>query len=248
MSSQCLMTLRFFIGFLPERPCCQPRTWPCKPDSGWCRSGGQNHNTSFSSLLTNGPDKQECFPQQAFLAWCNVTLQLFGPICKLQRKWSVVNRRPGAIFTTFILFATYKWAQKAWVLNNNRLEKLATNKHARFLGPFVSFGENEVLWIRDQGPYSQHFIFFATYKWAQKAWVLNNTRLEKLASNKHSSLLGQFLSFGENEALSIRDDGPYSQHFIFFVTYEWAQKAGVLNNTMLEKPASNKHSSFWVHL
>ncbi len=61
-----------------------------------------------------------------------------------------MNKWPGAIFTTFIFFETYDWAQKAGVLNNNRLEKLASNKHASFLGPFVCFGENEALWILDQ--------------------------------------------------------------------------------------------------
>jgi hypothetical protein len=43
--------------------------------------------------------------------------------------------------------------------------------------------------------------FFVTYEWAQKAIVLYYTKLEKLASDKHSSLLGQFICFKENDAL-----------------------------------------------
>ncbi len=35
------------------------------------------------------------------------------------------------------------------------------------LGSFVSYQENIELWIRAQGLYSQHFIFFATYKLAE---------------------------------------------------------------------------------
>jgi hypothetical protein len=42
----------------------------------------------------NGPNKSAC-PWQAFLAWCNVTLYLIGPIRKLRRKSSVVYTIPG---------------------------------------------------------------------------------------------------------------------------------------------------------
>jgi hypothetical protein len=49
--------------------------------------------------------------------------------------------------------------------------------------------------------YSQHFIFFVTYEWAQNARVLHLTRLETLIRDKHSSLLGSFLNILENEVL-----------------------------------------------
>ncbi len=35
----------------------------------------------------------------------------------------------------------------------------------------------------------------------------------------------------------------YSQHLIFFVTYEWVQQAVVLQYTRMEKLARRKHSS-----
>jgi hypothetical protein len=41
----------------------------------------------------------------------------------------------------------------------------------------------------DHGLYTQHFIFFLAYGWAQRARVLYLTRLERLAGDKHSSLL-----------------------------------------------------------
>ncbi len=44
----------------------------------------------------------------------------------------------------FILFANYEWAKQAKVLHNNRIEWIASDKHARLLGPFVSYKENEV--------------------------------------------------------------------------------------------------------
>jgi hypothetical protein len=50
-------------------------------------------------------------------------------------------------------------------------------------------------------PYSQHSIILVTYKSAQKAGVLHNTGLERLASDKRSNLLVQFVSFEEKEVL-----------------------------------------------
>jgi hypothetical protein len=43
----------------------------------------------------------------------------------------------------------------------------------------------------EQGSDSQNFIFL-TYKWIQLAGELHYTRLESLARDKHSSLLGPF--------------------------------------------------------
>jgi len=42
------------------------------------------------------------------------------------------------------------------------------------------------------GPYSQHFIFFVTYDRTNKI-VLHYAKLERIARDKHSSLLGQFI-------------------------------------------------------
>jgi hypothetical protein len=41
----------------------------------------------------------------------------------------------------------------------------------------------------DHGLYTQHFIFFVAYEWAQKARVLYLTRLERLVRYKHTTLL-----------------------------------------------------------
>jgi hypothetical protein len=49
--------------------------------------------------------------------------------------------------------------------------------------------------------YSQHLIFFVTYEWAQAATVFDQSWLEKLARDKRSNLLGQFISYEENEVL-----------------------------------------------
>ncbi len=48
------------------------------------------------------------------------------------------------------------------------------------------------------GAYSQHFVFFVTNHWTQKARVLHYTSLERLARDKHSNLLNPFISYEEN--------------------------------------------------
>ncbi len=46
---------------------------------------------------------------------------------------------------------------------------------------------------------SQQIIFFVTYSWAQWVRVLHQTSMERLAKNKHSSLLDPFVSYEEYE-------------------------------------------------
>ncbi len=50
------------------------------------------------------------------------------------------------------------------MLHNVTLQRLPNLKHFNLLVQFVSYKENEVLWIRTQGLYSQHTIFFVTYE------------------------------------------------------------------------------------
>ncbi len=49
--------------------------------------------------------------------------------------------------------------------------------------------------------YSKPLFFFVTYERAQKARVLHYAGLERLAIDKHSSLLGQFESYDDNKGL-----------------------------------------------
>ncbi len=63
---------------------------------------------------------------------------------------------------------------------------------------------------------------------------LNNIRLEMLARDKQSSLLGPLVN---NEILSIHNLDTYSEYFIFFITYEWVV------NIRLEMLARDKQSS-----
>jgi hypothetical protein len=50
------------------------------------------------------------------------------------------------------------------VLHSTLLESRVRDKHSTLLGPDVSCEENKVWPIKHQGPYSQQFAFFVTYK------------------------------------------------------------------------------------
>jgi hypothetical protein len=42
-------------------------------------------------------------------------------------------------------------------------------------------------------------MLFLTYKWAPISYSVTLTRLERLGWDKHSALLGPFVSYGENK-------------------------------------------------
>jgi hypothetical protein len=58
----------------------------------------------------------------------------------------------------FIFLVTDKWVWQAGVLHFTRIERLAKDNHDSLMGPFVSYKENELLWIWPLGSHSQHFI------------------------------------------------------------------------------------------
>ncbi len=81
------------------------------------------------------------------------------------------------------------------------------------------------------------------YEWAKYARVLHYTRMESLARDKHSSLLGPLLSYEGNEVLWIRSQKLYWYCTLIHSFYEWAKYAGVLHYTRMESLARDKHSS-----
>ncbi len=95
-------------------------------------------------------------------------------------------------------------------------------KHQSSIGPFVSYEENIVLLIRTQGPHSTppppldcpHNLCMGP--------VSQRVRpLQAFLAQLYITL--QVNRPKENIVLLIRPQGPYSQHFIFLITYEWAQ-------------------------
>jgi hypothetical protein len=73
--------------------------------------------------------------------------------------------------------------------------------------------------------------------------VLDYIGLDILVSDKHSSLLDSFVSYEEIGVLWILSQGLCSKHYMFFITYKWAQWARVLHYTRLERFATDKRSS-----
>ncbi len=142
----------------------------------------------------------------------------------------------------FIFFTAYEWSQQARALHFSGLERLAKDKCTSLLGTSISYKENEVWWTGPPGQYSRHFIFFVTYGWAQQARALYYSRLERLAKDKHSSLLGSFVSYNEIEELWIRPLWHCLQHFIFFIAYKYTQQAKALHYSKLERLTKDKHS------
>jgi len=63
------------------------------------------------------------------------------------------------------------------------------------------------------------FHFLHNLQMSQYARVLDLTRVERLARDRHSSLLGPYENYKGNEVLLIWLQGSYSKHFIFFITY-----------------------------
>ncbi len=63
-----------------------------------------------------------------------------------------------------------------------------------------------------QGPHSEHFIVLITYELAQQARVLHYNGLERLAEDKHSSLMGPFVSYEEMKSCE-EVPGAYSKKY-----------------------------------
>ncbi len=59
---------------------------------------------------------------------------------------------------------------------------------------FVTYEENKVLLKQSQVLYLQHFIFLLNYEWTPTSYSSILNCLERVARDKHSSLLGPFVS------------------------------------------------------
>jgi hypothetical protein len=60
---------------------------------------------------------------------------------------------------------------------------------------------------------------------------------------QHSSLFSPFISFEEKEVLWLVPLWLYSQHFVFFITYEWTKYVRVFVPGKPFQPSGPKHSS-----
>ncbi len=88
---------------------------------------------------------------------------------------------------------------------------------------------------------SQHFIFFVSYKWAQEESVLYYTKLERVARDKHSSWLGQFVCCEEKSAQILFT----TLHFLRNLGIGQISKRVILH--LQQRLARDKHSSLLGH-
>ncbi len=56
----------------------------------------------------------------------------------------------------------------SYFVTKHKAGKACEGTHSNLLNPFISCEENEALLIWSEGSYSQHPIFFITYKWLNK--------------------------------------------------------------------------------
>ncbi len=85
------------------------------------------------------------------------------------------------------------------------------------LSPYLIYYDRKKFYgTCSRGPHSQHFFFFAIYKWPEQDRVLHYTRRERLVRDKHSSLLAPFVSYEENEVSQASNVIK-----IFSVTYDY---------------------------
>jgi hypothetical protein len=82
----------------------------------------------------------------------------------------------------------------------------ATDKHSSLLSPFQVTKHCEYKPIFGM----QDTSFFITCEWAQRARLLQYTRLEMHARDKRFSLLSPFTSYEENEVMLILTQFGYS--------------------------------------
>ncbi len=84
--------------------------------------------------------------------------------------------------------------------------------HSSLLGPFVSYKENEVLWIQPQVTVFTTLYFLLNLEWAQKARVLVHSKPFQSSVMLYSNLLSLFLSCKKLSVVNITL-GPKSEQF-----------------------------------
>ncbi len=112
------------------------------------------------------------------------------PIHMLIRKWRVVNTAPWTIFATLYFLLNLQMGLKK---QECYITLVCNGLHVMWqtlwlIVPIHKLIRNEGLWIWPLGTFSQPYIIFLTYKWAQEARVLHYTSLEWLVCDKHSYL------------------------------------------------------------
>ncbi len=123
---------------------------------------------------------------------------------------------PGIVFTTVYFLQNLHIGQKARALDYTKSESFSSQKHSNLLGSFICYksklsvvnGPNTLdhqitqcqkgLSVTNTLAYLALSLVAKKVKrcrWTQQARALHCTRQERLASDKHSSLFGPFISY-----------------------------------------------------
>jgi hypothetical protein len=94
-------------------------------------------------------------------------------------------------------FTTY---EQAIVLNDTRLDRLASNKYSSILGRLQP---TKKMKYQHYDSYCTSFSSQLT-NWAKKDRELHYAMLERLVNDKYSGLLSPFVTYIENEVLCVR--------------------------------------------
>jgi hypothetical protein len=115
----------------------------------WCEYGLWSHilNTSFSSLLMNGPNRFEYY---ITISWKGLTrtntldfwTHLWGMNIIKCCEYSLLSHIHITLFSSLLMNG-----QNKLVLHNTWLQRLVTSKYSCLLCPIVSYRENEVISI-----------------------------------------------------------------------------------------------------
>jgi hypothetical protein len=125
------------------------------------------------------------------------TLKHIAPISKLWRKWIVANMTPWTVFITLHFLSNLQMGPLSWIVCL-RLVKLFRDKHPSLYSPFMSYEENEVLWIRPQ---------FNTLEWNKPY------NLSFFLTTKMQFLFHEYRKFDKNKFFNFSSE-------IYFV-YQW---------------------------
>jgi len=138
----------------------------------------------------------------------------------------IILKVQGSYSYHLIFFVAYEWTKHVCLIYYTRSERFDRDKHSNLLSPFVTYKDDELLLIQFHGLYSQYLIFFVTYKCAQEARAFVSGKLFQWSVMKHTSLLGPFISYKNDELLWRRLWFFYLQHVPTFLQTHWKENNG----------------------
>ncbi len=138
---------------------------------------------------------------------------LLGPFVSYEENEVLVDAAPGIVFKTLYLTRNLHLGQKGRLLDYSRPWRFANDKHSSLLDQFISYEEIEMFVNKAHGTVFTTLHFLWNLHLGPKGRLLDYSRPWRLASDKHSSLLDQFIRYEVfvNKAPGIR---IHNTHFL----------------------------------